>query len=133
MLRNWKPEPNAILVTVLTAALLVFLVTLWPRPEPALGKIAFALSGVDEEGLYGPADGRRARDYEFCIPDTEAALTEVRAIDPTIQITRARGRIGCSVDQALAIGNTHQRDWRDVLTRLARLDYVERIEPHYAE
>jgi hypothetical protein len=133
MVRNWKPEPGAILVTLLTAALLVVLVTLWPRPEPALGKIAFALSGVDEEGLYGPEDGRRARDYEFCIPSSENAITEVRAIDTTIRITRSQGRSHCRADEALAIGNTHQRNWRDVLTRLARLEYVRRIEPHYAE
>jgi len=133
MVRNWKPEPSAILVSVLTAALLVVLVARWPRPEPALGKIAFALSGVDEEGLYGPEDGRRARDYEFCIPNTEAARVEVSAIDTTIRITRARGRSGCGSNEALAIGNTHQRNWRDVLSRLARLEYVRRIEPHYAE
>jgi hypothetical protein len=133
MVANWRPDRGAILVTVLTAALLVFLATRWPRPEPALGKIAFALSGFDEEGLYGPEDGRRARDYEFCVPDREATLAEVRAIDSSVRITRASGRIGCRTDEALAIGNTHQRDWRDVLTRLARLEYVRRIEPHYAE
>src|SRR6476619_5023653 len=35
-----------------------------PMPE----KIRLDLSGLREDGLYGPPDGLRALAYEFCIP-----------------------------------------------------------------
>jgi hypothetical protein len=105
----------------------------WPRPEPALAKIAFDLSSIDDEGLHGPQSGRTARSYEFCVPDNEAAAAEVRTIDRTIELSSAPGRVGCTGAQLLAIGNTHQPGWLDVLTRLARLPYVRRIEPYLGE
>lgn len=33
-------------------------------------KITFDITRLDPDGLYGPPDGKRARSYEFCIPDT---------------------------------------------------------------
>lgn len=122
-----------LLAALVTAGLLAATFLVWPRPEPALAKIAFDLSVIDAEGLHGPANGRVARGYEFCMPDNEATAAEVRAIDRTIQLSRAPGRIGCTSGQLLAIGHTHQPDWLGVLTRLARLPYVRRIEPHLAE
>jgi hypothetical protein len=72
--------------------------------------------------------------YEFCIPATPEHEAEVRAIDPTAQVYRASpGRIGCGVGQALVIGSTNQSDHRDMLERLARLDYVTRIDRFYGE
>jgi hypothetical protein len=44
----------------------------------------------------------------------------------------ARGRIGCGTDEVLCLGSTHQPEWRQVLTNLARLPYVRRIaEAHF--
>jgi hypothetical protein len=122
-----------VLIAVVAAVLLMLLITRWPRPEQAFAKIGFSLSGLDEEGLHGPVDGRRARDYEFCIPDTPAARADVLAIDSTVQLSQAPGRVACRDGEALAIGHTHQPNWRDVLLDVARLDYVRRIEPHHAE
>ena len=99
-----------------------------------MAKVRFDVAMLDEQGLYGPADGLRALSYEFCIPARQQAVDEVRTIDPTVQIYRgSRGRIGCTSDQFLSIGSTHQHEFRTVLTRLAQLDYVTRIDPSYGE
>jgi hypothetical protein len=84
--------------------------------------------------LTGPPDGKVAVAYEFCIPGTPAHLAEVRNIDPTIAIqSYAPGRIGCGPGQVLCIGSTHQPGWRSVLQALTALDYVARIDRHFAE
>ena len=100
----------------------------------SLAKIHFDLTGFTEEGLYGPPDGLRALDYEFCIPADPALVDEVRAIDPTLSVfPDSPGRIGCGVDEYLCIGTTHQPDFRAVLLRLAELEYVQHIVPSYGE
>ncbi len=101
---------------------------------PADSKIRFDLDQLDEAGLYGPADGKRSLSYEFCIPYTFQAITTVQAIDPTAVIyLHSPGRIGCRADEVLAIGETHQPGYRDVLTTLASLDTVDRIEQFFGE
>ena len=104
------------------------------EPEAAdLQKIEFALGRVNAGGLVGPPDGLRALSYEFCVPDRPAELAEVQHLDPSVQLMRgARGRIGCEADEVLCLGSTHQPEWRNVLTNLARLPYVRRIaEAHF--
>ena len=97
-------------------------------------KVHLDLSGLNDDGLYGPPDGLRALAYEFCIPARPELAADVRAIDPTIQVYQiGRGRIGCTSGQFLCVGSTHQPGFRMVLSRLAQLDYVTRIEPSYAE
>ena len=97
-------------------------------------KVHLDLSGVDGDGLHGPPNGLRALSYEFCIPARPDLADDVRAIDRTVQVDRSsRGRIGCTNAQYLCIGSTHQPGFRMVLNRLARLDYVARIEPSFAE
>jgi uncharacterized lipoprotein YbaY len=101
---------------------------------PADAKIHLDLTKLDDEGLYGPPDGRRAMAFEFCIPSTEECEREVRAIDAELQLQAgAPGRIGCGPDQILCIGSTHRKDYRAVLHRLAALPYVERIEEFIGE
>ncbi|HQR52931.1 MAG TPA: hypothetical protein PLZ79_06650 [Burkholderiales bacterium] len=101
--------------------------------EPALtsaqrAKIALDLSTLDERGLRGPPRGLRSMSYEFCIPANERYATEVQHIDPTLELMRgSRGRIGCTKDQYLCVGQTGQRNYRQVLERLAALDYTSRI------
>jgi hypothetical protein len=102
--------------------------------DPVSAKIQLDLSGLDEDGLYGPPNGLRALSYEFCIPARETLADDVRAIDHTIQLHRgSRGRIGCTNEQYLCVGSTHQPGYRTVLRRLAELEYVTRINPSYAE
>lgn len=98
------------------------------------GVIRFDSSRLNSEGLLGPPDGLRALSYEFCIPATGSHEREVEAIDVTVTIQQSSpGRIGCGSDEYLAIGNTHQPDFREVLERLSRLPYVERIEESHFE
>ena len=97
-------------------------------------KITFDISRLDESGLYGPPDGKRALSYEFCIPDTVQHRTEVKRIDQTVKFfAQSPGRIGCGESENLCIGSTHQEDFRGVLQRLAELTYVQRIDESFFE
>jgi hypothetical protein len=101
--------------------------------EAPHARIRFDLTALDAAGLYGPPDGLRALSYEFCIPDRPDTLAEVRGIDASVRVQRARGRIGCVDGELLCIGHTHQPAYRDVLLALARLPYVVRIEQAFFE
>lgn len=102
-------------------------------PSP-LDKITFDLTQLDEDGLYGPPDGKRALDYEFCIPAADPHPQIVLAIDPSLRLyPHSPGRIGCADDQILAIGNTHQPNAQAILMELANLDVIERINPVHWE
>lgn len=92
-------------------------------------KISLDLSSLDQEGLYGLTDGKRALSYEFCIPGSEAYRLEVARIDPTLRCTAGSpGRIGCRPGTYLCLGPTHQKDFIEVLRHLAELPYVVRID-----
>ena len=97
-------------------------------------KIRFDLDQLDEYGLYGPEDGRRSLSYEFCVPNNLEVIETVQAIDPTLMIyLQSPGRVGCDEMEVLAIGETHQPDYRDVLINLASLDTIDRIEQFWGE
>lgn len=97
--------------------------------EKQAEKIRFDLSVLNSDGLIGNADSLVAVDYEFCIPENEQYVEEVRDLDSSIQLHQASpGRIGCDSREYLVIGNTHQPNFKTVLTNLANLSYVERIE-----
>jgi len=96
-------------------------------------KITFDLSKISADGLVGSANAQRSLSIEFCIPADQKYLAEVRALDPSVQISRSPGRIGCTNNQYLVIGDTHQAQWRDVLMRIARLNYVQRIDDFFGE
>jgi hypothetical protein len=97
-------------------------------------KITFDISKLDEHGLYGPPDGKRALSYEFCIPNTEQNRAEVERIDPTIKFfAESPGLIGCGKSENLCIGSTHQNDFKGILQRLAVLTYVQRIDESFFE
>ena len=103
-------------------------------PGPAADKLGFDPARLDDQGLYGPKDGERALDYEYCISAGAAYRAEVSGIDPTARFQESSpGRVGCGVDQVLVLGNTHQPGFLQVLSELAALDYVERIEPAWFE
>lgn len=98
-----------------------------------LKKITFDLEHISPEGLIGKGDGLRSQSYEFCIPDQAPQIAEVKAIDPSLRLYRSRGRIGCRNDQWLAIGETHQPHWKQILLNLAHLNYIKRIDPFWGE
>jgi hypothetical protein len=92
------------------------------------GKIAFDLGPLDAAGLRGPPDGRTSLAYEFCIPDTVACRAAVRRADPGVKfMAGSRGRSGCGPGDCLCLGDTHQKDYRKALDRLAALPFIARI------
>ena len=97
-------------------------------------KINFDVSVISFEGLIGPPNGLRAVSYEFCLPKNEQYLAEVKAIAPRIKVyPHSRGRIGCNSEQYLCINETHEPGWREILLKLASLDYIKKIEQSFAE
>ncbi len=99
-----------------------------------LDKIHFDLSQLNEDGLHGPPDGLRSLSYEFCIPAEESFVAEVQSIDSTLVIHKdSPGRIGCSDDEYLCVGSTHQKNYREVLLKLASLEYIQKIEQSFFE
>ena len=106
----------------------------WQNDLNAWHKVELNLERLDSEGLRGPADGKVAVAYEFCIPNREACKREVRAIDATVEfMAGSPGRIGCGKGACLCIGSTHQARYRSVLRSLSQLPYVERITECYFE
>ncbi len=92
------------------------------------GKIDFDLDAFDREGLLGPADGKRSVDYEFCIPDSEKHRREIHRIDSNIHFRPGSpGRIACGEGMLRCVGNTQGKDVREVLGKLAALEYVREI------
>ena len=99
----------------------------------ALKKISFNIDTIDANGLVGLPQSQRSLMYEFCIPSDTTHAIEIHHIDPTIQLSRSRGRIGCHPNEYLAIGNTHNPQWREILFAIARLDYVRQINEFFGE
>ncbi|MEB3310680.1 MAG: hypothetical protein VKJ02_10640 [Snowella sp.] len=129
-LKNWV-FPFAIAGLTLTS-----LGGVTAQPDPAtnsINKITFDLSAISPEGLIGPPNGLRSVSYEFCIPAQRKTVKQVQAIDPTVQYSRSRGRIGCQPNQYLCIGHTHQANWKEVLFNLAQLEYVKKIDQFWGE
>ncbi|MFK0571753.1 hypothetical protein [Endozoicomonas sp.] len=97
-------------------------------------KVAFDLSRLDADGLYGPADGKRSLSYEFCIPAHVNTARQVMSIDSTaIVYKESPGRLQCGKEQYLVIGDTYQAGYLVTLKNLAALEYVTRIEQAYFE
>lgn len=97
-------------------------------------KIDIDFHQLDQDGLSGPPDGKVAVHFEFCIPRDEKKWAAVQKIYPELQRqTGARGRIGCTADQWLVIGSTHQPRYKRGLYELASLPYVAKIATVYWE
>lgn len=91
-------------------------------------KVELDLTQVDADGLRGPPDGKVDLAYEFCVPNTDQCKGQVAAIDPSVQfMPGSSGRVGAGKNDCLCIGSTHQKDYRQVLEKLARLPFVHRI------
>lgn len=102
--------------------------------EVALAKIKFSLDEIRPDGLRGPEDGLVSVSYEFCVPNDEQSIAEVKKIAPGVAVhVGSRGRIGCGEDQALCIGSTGGENWREVLLGIAKLGYVAEIRECYFE
>lgn len=105
-----------------------------PLENPAAWKkIKLDFKQLDADGLMGPANGKVAQNYEFCIPTDEKHWKQVRRIDKSAQKNGGKGRVGCQQNQWLVIGSTNQKNYQRVLFQLASLPFVERIEPVFWE
>ncbi len=103
-------------------------------PHAEIAKVGFSLDNLSPEGLRGPPDGLRSVAYEFCVPADNAVYQQVLRIDPGLQIyPGSPGRIGCTRNQSLCIGETNQPDWHEVLQKLAALSYISEIRESFFE
>lgn len=102
--------------------------------QPEMAKIKFSLEDIHADGLRGPPDGLVSVAYEFCVPTDDAIYQEVQQIDPSLRVyAHSPGRIGCTGNQSLAIGETSQTRWREVLLELSSLAYVDEIRECFFE
>ncbi|MCB0529108.1 MAG: hypothetical protein KDC65_11565 [Saprospiraceae bacterium] len=105
-----------------------------PENPDAWQKIKFNLNGFDENGLRGPANGKVALEYEYCIPAKERHWKAIKKIDPSAKLHReSRGRVGCGDGNWLVTGNTHQTSHKRVLYLIASQDFVTQILENFYE
>jgi len=91
-------------------------------------KIEFDITQLNQQGLYGPADGLRSLSYEFCIPADEYFVSTILNIDPEIKIYRqSPGRIACTQDEYLCMGDTYNKPYQENFNELANLSFIKRI------
>jgi len=122
--------------TILLASIFMWSCIKKQMPEDASvwNKVAVNLSKLDEDGLAGPANGKVAVNYEFCIPASDKHWKSVQKIDSTAQkMAGSPGRIGCEKQSWLIVGSTHQPNHKRVIYDLASLDYVVRIQETFWE
>ncbi|WP_062268332.1 hypothetical protein [Endozoicomonas arenosclerae] len=94
-----------------------------------MAKIHFDLNELNKDGLRGSGENMTAVSYEFCVPDKIEYVDQVMVIDPTLVVYRdSPGKIQCQKGEYLAIGDTNQLDYYEVLRKLAELDYVKSIQ-----
>ncbi len=96
-------------------------------------KIKMDFRRFDNDGLTGPAGGKVAANYEFCIPASEKYWRQVKAIDKTAQKSGGKGRVACSDKEWLVIGSTHQPHFQRVLYELASLAFIRDIQETFYE
>lgn len=103
-------------------------------PQEKLTKINFETDNINPQGLTGNSASLRSVSYEFCIPKDANIAKQVKAIDPSVQLyDKTPGRINCSGTETLAIGNTHQSQWKVVLINLSSQDYIIEIQETFFE
>ena len=100
--------------------------------KQAESKMNFEFSKLDKNGLIKKRGTSLA--YEFCIPNNETYLDKIKEIDESISIYKSgSGRIGCSKNEILCIGETHNKDYKRILTQIAELEYVKSINESFFE
>ena len=122
-----------LLISLLTAVVCTFSCGCRPSKPIDFGEKIPGIPALDAQGLYGPADGLRSWAYEFCIPDRPGCRSDVLRIEPDLRIhSNAPGRAGCGDGLLLCIGETGPH-WQETLTKLAALDWVEKIQACHFE
>ena len=98
-------------------------------------KITFDLSEFTDNGMRERPKGEfNSINYEFCIPANDETLKEVRAIDTTVGVMKgAKGRSNCSDKEWLCIGSSYQPGFKKVISKLASLNYIRKIDETFWE
>ncbi|MGE0561853.1 MAG: hypothetical protein AB7O47_08565 [Flavobacteriales bacterium] len=96
-----------------------------------LKKITFNIKQFDERGLMG--DEKMAIDFEFCLPDNPNALQAIKEIDSSIKPLHGKGRTKCAENHIIMIGNSYNKDIKNILCKLSQLDYITEINQVFWE
>lgn len=98
-------------------------------------KINFDLSKFDNEGYRTAPDGSKSSaHYEFCIPASDSVLAEILSIDPDAGVMKgSKGRSGCSDKEWLVVSPTRKAGFKDIIKKLAALQYIRKISETYWE
>jgi len=96
-------------------------------------KLSFDIQRLDSDGLQGKEGAKRSLSYEYCVSDILELRTKISAIDPSAQFMKGSpGRSGCSANEVLVLGSTHQKNFAEILTTLSELEEVKTIhESHF--
>lgn len=95
-------------------------------------KMDFSFSKLDKKGLIKKRGTSLA--YEFCIPNESEYLDKIKSIDQTIAIYKSStGRIGCGENQILCIGETMDKNYKEIIIALTNLPYVKNINESFFE
>lgn len=100
-----------------------------PMVQGNMSKIDFDVNALNEDGLMGNRGGLVSVDYQFCFVKGEENEKAIRDLDPSIAINQnpASGA-RCRSEEALAQGNTHQPNHKQILFSLSNLHYVNKIK-----
>lgn len=123
-----------ILIISTTLALLLVSCSVFKSAEvkAAEKKMNFEFSQLDKNGLKKGKGTSLA--FEFCVPNEEAKINQIKAIDETIKIYHSsKGRIGCEKNEVLCIGETAEKDYKKILIELTKLPYVKSINESFFE
>lgn len=119
---------------ILTGLLLSGCSILFSASSDNMKKIRFDVNKLNAQGMYGQPDSLRVLSYEFCIPDNIDYVSEVMAIDPTLVVYKqSPGRIGCTDNEYLCIGDTATDSYLEILQNLTKLEYVKEIREAFFE
>lgn len=96
-------------------------------------KLSFDIQHLDSDGLQGKEGAKRSLSYEYCVTDTPKLRTKISGIDPSSKFIKGSpGRSGCSADEVLVLGDTHQKNFAEILTKLSSFDEIKIIrEAHF--
>jgi hypothetical protein len=100
-----------------------------PMVQGNMSKIDFDVNALNDEGLIGDRSGLVIVNYQFCFVKGVENEKAIRDLDPSISInqTPASGA-RCRSEEALAQGNTHQANHKQILFSLSNLHYVNKIK-----
>jgi hypothetical protein len=98
-------------------------------------KIKIDLIQFNNEGYRVYPNGEKSSAYyEFCIPANDSILAVVKSIDPEAsEMKGSMGRSGCSDQEWLVISSTRKTGFKDIIRKLAELEYIRQITETFWE